>query len=216
MIFDVGSQGKGRLKLITKFLIIVFLIVVIVVIYQYIPSIFSPVVSETELESFADGLLYYKYGIDLDVSTILLHTNKVLKVTTPFIYARESTVCYDAPEGSQIFSTAGEEIKSEFGNGKICWSMAEKEVVLKSTTPLSVEELASSYVSGNEVKIKLTNINVYPLILNVFVDLEDKFGYNTFSVYKNQLYLSSATKTFSDNFVVPPYSQTEYSFKIES
>lgn len=204
----------ARFRIITKFLLIVFLITVIVAIYQYIPLIFSPIVKETELESFANGLLYYKYGIDLDVSNIMLHTNKVIKVTTPFIYAKDSTACYPAAEGSKTFNLAGTEIESKFIDGKVCWSITEKEVVLKSTSTLMVEELASSYVASEEVKIKLTNINAYPIILDMVADLEDKFGNHTFAVYKNQLYLASTRKTFTDNFVVSPYSQTEYSFKL--
>jgi len=211
-----SELGVGKLRLITKFLLIVFLIGIVVIIYQYIPLMFSPIVKGTELESFADGMLYYKYGINLDVSNIVLHTNKVLEVTTPFVYAKDSTVCYPAVEGSEISSTSGSTIKSEFVDGKICWSITEKEVILKSTKSLSVEELASSYVTNDEVKIKLTNINIYPLILDLIVDLEDKFDNSTFTVYKNQLYLASTRKTFSDNFIVAPYSQTEYSFKVES
>ena len=202
------------MRLITKFLTIVFLIGVIVAVYQYVPLIFSPTLEETELVSFAEGMIYYKYGIDANVSSITLLASKVIEVKVPVVYSRESKVCYPAVEGSELFDKAGSKVESEFSGGKICWSIGEREVVLKSSTRVPVKDFATSYATENELKIKIMNVKAYPLILDIVVDIEDKFGNSTFSVYKNQLYLASTKKTFSDNFIVAPYSQTEYSFKV--
>ncbi len=206
--------NKGRLRLISKFFLIVILIAATVALYQYLPSLFSPTIEVEKSEAFADGLIYYKHGIDLSVSRVALHTTKVLRVKKPVIYAIESSVCYEAESDAKLYRPSGEEIESKPSDGKLCWSIEEEEVVLKHTKPLAVEDLASSYVSGDEVKIKIMNVKIYPIILDLIVDLEDKFGDEQFSVYKNQLLLTTDRRSFSDNFIVAPYSQVEYSFKV--